>query len=188
MINTKNLTNKKKMGLTPQERKEKVAVLREEHEDYFQAEGKINALFIPKMAYRPSGKDELHISFFPSELEKEEDIYTEFVSIDYDTEDPKRTLYLHKHNPHWREEYELVESSSGFIRHMIPVSELKIINDVTSRGKAIVDFANPNLPDPDTLLPSSTSPDLNVELINKLDEINKTLNKLITVISKNNGK
>jgi hypothetical protein len=95
---------------------------------------------------------------------------------------------LHKHNPHWREEYELVESSSGFIRHMIPVSELKVINDVTSRGKAIVDFANPNLPDPDTLLPSSTSPDLNVELINKLDEINKTLNKLITVISKNNGK
>ncbi len=79
------------MGLTPTERKTKVAKLREEHEDYFQKEGNINALYIPKMAYRPSGKDELHVSFFPSELEKGRNIYTDFVSIDYDTEDPNRT-------------------------------------------------------------------------------------------------
>ena len=111
MINTKNLNNNKKMGLTPQQRKEKVAALREEHEDYFQTEGKINALYIPKMAYRPKGKDELYVSFFPSELEKDENIYTEFVSIDYDIEDPKRTLYLHKYNPHWKNEYELIISS-----------------------------------------------------------------------------
>ena len=58
----------------------------------------LNALYIPKMAYRPNGKDDLYVSFFPSELEKAEDIYTEFVSIDYVSEDPKRTLYLHKHN------------------------------------------------------------------------------------------
>ncbi len=69
------------MGLTPQERKQKVASLREEHEDYFQTEGIINALYIPKMAYRPSGKDELHVSFFPSEIETGEDITTEYVSI-----------------------------------------------------------------------------------------------------------
>ena len=125
------------MGLTPTERKAKVAKLREEHEDYFQKEGKINALYIPKMAYRPSGKDELHVSFFPSELQKEKDIYTEFVSIDYDTEDPKRTLYFLKHNPHWKEEYELVTSNSGFERHIVPVSELKIINDVNSRRSPI---------------------------------------------------
>jgi len=125
------------MGLTPTERKAKVAKLREEHEDYFQKEGKINALYIPKMAYRPSGKDELHVSFFPSELEKGRNIYTEFVSIDYDTEDPKRTLYFLKHNPHWKEEYELVTSNSGFERHIVPVSELKIINDVNSRRSPI---------------------------------------------------
>ena len=63
------------MGLTPEQRKKKVATLREEHEDYFQKEGKINALYIPKMAYRPQGKDELHITFFPSELENNMDIY-----------------------------------------------------------------------------------------------------------------
>ena len=183
MINTKNLNNKKKMGLTPQERKQKVASLREEHEDYFQTEGKINALYIPKMAYRPTGKDELHVSFFPSEFEKGEDIYTEFVSIDYDTEDPKRTLYYHKHNPHWQEEYEIITSNSGFQRHIIPVSELKVINDVTSRGKAIIDFANPDLPNPAES--TDTAPLLsNAELINALSEINATLNKLINVIQK----
>jgi len=187
MINTKNLNNRKTMGLTPQQRKEKVASLREEHEDYFQTQGIINALYIPKMAYRPKGKDELHVSFFPSELEKSEDIYTEFVSIDYETEDPKRTLYYHKYNPHWREEYELIESSAGFVRHIIPVNELKVINDVTSRGsKVIEDFAN--LPNPDDV--SSTAPSLtsaDPKLIKSLEDINATLNKLITVIS-NHGR
>ena len=60
--------------MTPQERKAKVLELRKEHEDYFQTSGNINALYIPKMAYRPSGKDELHISFFPSELQKINDV------------------------------------------------------------------------------------------------------------------
>ena len=123
--------------MTPQERKAKVQKLREEHENYFQTMGIINALYIPKMAYRPSGKDELHVSFFPSELQKGRDIFTEFVSIDYDSEDPKRTLYLLKHNAHWAEEYEIVTSSSGFERHIVPVSELKVINDVTDRKSPI---------------------------------------------------
>ena len=123
--------------MTPQERKAKVQELKKEHEDYFQTMGIINALYIPKMAYRPSGKDELHVSFFPSELQKGRDIYTEFVSIEYDSEDPKRTLYLLKHNAHWAEEYETVTSSSGFERHIVPVSELKVINDVTDRNSPI---------------------------------------------------
>jgi hypothetical protein len=123
--------------MTPQERKAKVQELRKEHEDYFQTVGSINALYIPKMAYRPSGKDELHVSFFPSELQKGRDIYTEFVSIEYDSEDPKRTLYLLKHNAHWNEEYEVVTSSSGFERHIVPVTELKVINDVTDRKSPI---------------------------------------------------
>ena len=174
-MNTKNIKNKN-MGLTPAERKAKVLKLREEHEDYFQTEGKINALYIPKMAYRPSGKDELYVSFFPSELEKDKDIYTEFVSIDYDSEDPKRTLYLHKYNAHWKDEYELITSSSGFVRHIIPVSKLKVINDVTSRGTPIVDFANPNLPDPDK------APVIEDPQVAALNEINETLKKLINVI------
>jgi len=130
MIKTKKIEKK---VMTPAERKKKVVKLREEHEDYFQSIGQANALYIPKMAYRPTGKDELHVSFFPSELQKGKDIYTEFVSIDYDSEDPKRTLYLLKTNPHWEQEYELVKSNSGFERHIIPVKELITINDVVSR-------------------------------------------------------
>ena len=165
------------MGLTPEQRKKKVAELKKEHQDYFDDNNLKDALYIPKMAYRPTGKDELHVSFFPSEMEKDKDIYTEFVSIDYDSEDPKRTLYLHKHNPHWKEEYELITSSSGFVRHIIPVNELKVINDVTSRGKQIIDFANPSLPNPDDQV-------VNDPLIVKLEEINQTLITLTKTISK----
>ena len=140
MVTTKN------KSMTPAERKAKVLKLREEHEDYFQSSANINALYIPKMAYRPSGKDELHVSFFPSELQKGRDIYTEFVSIEYDSEDPKRTLYLLKHNAHWAEEYEIVTSSSGFERHIVPVSNLKVINDITDRNKVkeTVNLTNPD--------------------------------------------
>ena len=134
----------KKKSMTPQERKAKVFELRKEHEDYFQKDGNINALYIPKMAYRPSGKDELHVSFFPSEFQKGRDIYTEFVSIEYDSEDPKRTLYLLKHNPDWSNDYEIVTSSSGFERHIVPVSKLIVINDITDRAK-IDSLINPML-------------------------------------------
>ena len=188
MINTKKINNKD-MGLTPAQRKEKVAKLREEHQDYFDTNNLKNALYIPKMAYRPSGKDDLHVSFFPSELEKESDIYTEFVSIDYDSEDPKRTLYLLKYNPHWKEEYEMITSNSGFQRHMIPASELKVISDVVTRTnnnltaieegldhKGEIDFANPSIPNPDDIV---TDP-----LIDKLEEINQTLITLTKVINK----
>jgi hypothetical protein len=122
-----------KKVVTPAERKERVQNLRQEHQPYFDKVGISDALFIPKMAYRPQGKDELYISFFPSELENECDIYTEFVSIDYVSEDPKRTLYQVPHNPFWKDEYEIIISNSGHARHFIPVSELKVINTASSR-------------------------------------------------------
>ncbi len=188
MINTKNINNKD-MGLTPAQRKEKVAKLREEHQEYFNTSNLKNALYIPKMAYRPSGKDDLHVSFFPSELEKETDIYTEFVSIDYDSEDPKRTLYLCKYNPHWKEEYELITSNSGFQRHLIPVSELKVINDVTSRGpdkQTTIEEDLDNKDKPQLHLFDIADPDAtpSSDIVNKLDEINQSLITLTKVINK----
>jgi len=142
--------------MTPEERKAKVLELLEEHADYFMVNKIDKPAYIPKMAYRPSGKDELHVTFFPSELENNTDIYTEFVSIDYESEDPKRTLYLLKYNPHWKEEYELITSNSGFQRHMVPVGELKVINDVTDRGQSKIEAEDLavatgeiNLTDPD---------------------------------------
>ena len=161
--------------MTPEQRKQKVKELREQHENYFNMNELSNAAYIPKMAYRPPGKDELHVSFFPSELERNKDIYTEFVSIDYDSEDPKRTLYLHKYNPHWKEEYELVESNSGFQRHLIPASELKVVSDVVSKQGKNTIFDNlleqmEDLPNPDEAVP--------------LNGIVKALNRIADSLSK----
>ena len=138
--------------MTPQERKASIKELYKEHADYFKNEKINKPAYIPKMAYRPQGKDELHITFFPSELENNMDIYTEFVSIDYKSEDPKRTLYLLKYNPHWKDEYEMITSNSGFQRHIVPVSELKALNDVTSRNnvEAAVSKEFTTLPNPET--------------------------------------
>tara|TARA_B100001758_G_C18416982_1_gene620983 strand:+ start:8261 stop:8797 length:537 start_codon:yes stop_codon:yes gene_type:complete len=178
MISTKT------KSMTPAERKEKVKNLRKEHQKYFDKNNIPNALYIPKMAYRPPGKDELHVSFFPSEFEKEQDVYTEFVSINYDTEDPKRTLYLLHKNLHWKEEYELVTSNSGFERHIVPVSELNIINDINTRNpkkveSIIEDFAD--LPNPDETAESSN-------LLQKLDRIADSIDKLAEILTINNLK
>ncbi len=167
--------------MSPEERKAKVKELNKTHQKYFDENNLTDALYIPKMAYRPPGKDELHVSFFPSELEKEKDVYTEFVSIDYESEDPKRTLYLHRHNEHWRQEYELVESKSGYQRHLIPVSELVVVRDITDNAaKVIEDFANLANPD-DKKEP--TVKDVLGEINASLQAINKTMYHILNKIS-----
>ena len=40
--------------------------------------------------------------------------------------------------------YELITSNSGFERHIIPVSELKIINDINSRNPESIKITNPD--------------------------------------------
>lgn len=166
--------------MTPEQRKNKVLELREQHSHYFETNDLANVAYIPKMAYRPSGKDELHVSFFPSELERNKDIYTEFVSISYEPEDPKRTLYLHKYNPHWKSEYEMIESNSGFQRHIIPVSELKVVSDVMDNLKK-----NPilsldevsELPDPDEKFSFRGVVEALNRIATSLEKIENKLNK-----------
>jgi len=104
---------------------EKIAALREKHQPAFNAYGLPNALFYPKMAYKPKGKDELYVSFWVSELRKGDDIYTEFVDREYNSEDPDRNLWLWRYNPHWETEYEQTEPNTiGHVRYLVPVSEL----------------------------------------------------------------
>jgi hypothetical protein len=100
----------------------------------FMQEGVSEPLFIPKMAYKPATKDEKHITFFASELERAEyydvpkNVYTEFISSEYIPEDAKRTLYKWIFNPHWRTEYDVIEATESIQeRYMIPVSELRIV-------------------------------------------------------------
>ena len=109
--------------------KEKISLLREKHQPVFDALDVPNALFFPKMAYRPYGKDELFVSFFVNELKREGDIYTEFVSRDYVSEDANRTLWVWRYNPHWEMEYEATEANDlGNVRYLVPVSELIKVN------------------------------------------------------------
>jgi hypothetical protein len=113
--------------------KEKIAKLREKHQPIFDSMNTPNALFFPKMAYRPSGKDELYVSFFASELKREGHIFTEFVGRDYVPEDGNRTLWMWTYNPHWDEEYETTEPNDvGHVRYLVPVSELTKVSEPTT--------------------------------------------------------
>jgi hypothetical protein len=156
--------------LTPQERKDLVKELRLLHQNYFDQNNISDAAYIPKMAFRPKGKDDLHIAFFESELKVNKDVYTEFISSEYISEDPKRTLYLHKYNSHWEEEYELDISNSGHERYLIPVSELKVMTDITDvlrKNTIFTPESVADLPNPD----EATGPGL----VEALVDINKTL-------------
>ena len=62
--------------------KEKMTKLRELHQTTLDYIGESNAYFYPKMAYKPIGLEEVCVGFFPSELRKGTNIYTEFVSRD----------------------------------------------------------------------------------------------------------
>ena len=104
--------------------KTKVAELREKHQPVFDALNIPDAYFYPKLAYRPKGKDELHVSLFPSELRKGTDFYTEFVSGEFVPQDSERTLWKLHFNPHWEDESDTTPTTDSALRYLIPVSEL----------------------------------------------------------------
>jgi hypothetical protein len=106
-------------------RQEKTEELLKHHDWKFKLIQEENPLFSPKCAYVPKGMNEMHIGFFASEVKKARDIYVEFASIDLDPEDPDRTLYKWRFNPHFNEEYERTEpGTNGHFRYLVPVSEL----------------------------------------------------------------
>ena len=123
-----------------EERKQKLYELKEYHKDFFE---KNNGFYLPKMAYKPRGKNELHIGFFPSELKKAIDIFVEFVDRDYNIEG-ERILYKYEHNPYWEEEYEKYVSSSGFETYIVPVSELIEVNKKNDVVKNVISTASIN--------------------------------------------
>jgi hypothetical protein len=121
--------NTKSSGLTAEEKKARTKLLREFHQAKLDMLGLPDAVFIPKLQYKPTGKNELYISFFPSELRAKEDIYMEFVNIDYEPETEERNLYKWRWNPHFEEEYEKTEvkGRSTDPRYLIPASELILV-------------------------------------------------------------
>jgi hypothetical protein len=133
------ISTKSTQKLTSEERKKRIQDLYEFQMEKFMQEGVSEPLFIPKMAYKPATKDEKHITFFASELERAEyydvpkNVYTEFISSEYIPEDAKRTLYKWIFNPHWRTEYDVIEATESIQeRYMIPVSELRIVQQAAT--------------------------------------------------------
>lgn len=147
------------------DRKAKITELKKKHMELFRLEGVGEAVkFIPKMAYIPRVGKERVIALFPSEIQGGEDIYTEFVSAEYDPEDAERTLWKWPYNAHWDTEYEKTDPhpTTGHCRYLIPVEELIDVasNHTTSKNVAqpegksdILDFTQ--LPDPDDDAPLS---------------------------------
>ena len=138
------ISTKPTQKLTSEERKKRIQDLYEYQMEKFMQEGVTEPLFIPKMAYKPAMKDEKHITFFASEIERAEyydvpkNVYTEVISSEYIPEDPKRTLYKWVFNPHWRTEYDIIDATESIQeRFMIPVSELRVVQTITQPQKEI---------------------------------------------------
>ena len=134
------ISTKSTQKLSTEERKKRIQDLYEHQMEKFMQENVSEPLFIPKMAYKPATKDEKHITFFASELERAEyyevpkNVYTEFISSEYIPEDPKRTLHKWVFNPHWRTEYDIIEATESIQeRYMIPVAELRIVQQVAAQ-------------------------------------------------------
>jgi hypothetical protein len=173
-----------------EERKENLKKIKEFHKATLVNAGVSDYSLIPKLAYRPSGKTELHISFFYSEISKGQDVYVEFTDRNNVPEDPERTLYLWKFNPHFEEEYEKTEPTegTGHIRYLVPVEELKVIKKYSPEAtittekevklKPALDFSLPN-PETDPPINDMTIRDLAAIILGKPVSNKEWLNQII---------
>jgi hypothetical protein len=139
------------------DKRQQIKELRDFHQATLDHIGASTNLFVPKMAYKPIGKNEVHIGFFASEINKGEDVYVEFCSRENIPEDPERQLYKFKNNPHFAEEYTTTDpsASTGNVRYLVPIEELIKIPKfvpVTSQEQTKLEF---EIDDPETDLPIS---------------------------------
>jgi hypothetical protein len=173
--------------------KDKLQELRQYHQGTFDALGIPDALYIPKLIYRPQGKDEMHFSMFVGELRKEQDVYTEAVSQAKDPEDINRTLYVWRYNPHWLEEYDTTEPmANGQVRYLIPAAELVKVNipgkedkkTISTKGKSpaaplVMDFDEILDPEQDAPFDQLTVRDIAALLLKRPVSNKKWLNDLL---------
>jgi hypothetical protein len=165
-----------------EDKKTKFQEVKSYHDKTFEALGITDPFFVTSMAYKPHGKSEKFISFFPSQLKKVTDIYTEFTNKDLKPDDPGRTLYKWRFNPHWSDEYEAVEiEGSTDHRYLIPVAELIPVVIPSSKSEAVAfdDFADIMDPDQDCPIDQMTIRDLAAILLKKPVSKKKWLNDLV---------
>jgi len=167
----------------PEDKRERLKKLREFHQPLLIEIGVTDATFIPKMAYRPYGKTELHIAFFASEISKGEDVYVEFTSKELVPEDPERKLYKWRFNPHFEDEYEKTDPNpqTGHVRYLISVEELTVIKSQKTKNvvqpEIDLELSDPNLDQP---FDQMTIRDLAAILLKKPVSHKAWLNEIIT--------
>jgi hypothetical protein len=157
--------------------------LKDYHQPLFTALDIEEPFYVTSMAYKPTGKTEKYISLFPSQMKRGVDIYTEFTNKELKPEDPARTLYKWRFNPHWNEEYESVEiEGSTDSRYLVPVAELIPLSLPDPKSKGVVTFESFNDimdPDQDCPMDQMTARDLAAILLKKPVSKKKWLNDLI---------
>ena len=131
------------MGMSSEERKEKVAELRKYHEPTFKDLGINNAYFVSKYPHIPEGEDSKFIGFYESECSKGDDIYIECCDMLYRPLDQSRMLYVWKHNPNYASIYKVKKE-----QYLIPVSELHVVSPVRINLKEVIDNYSVNTSPP----------------------------------------
>lgn len=117
-VNSKALTKEQRDGV--------VTALRDFHGPVMKKVSSKNAYFFPKVPYLTSNGIKV-VGLFRSELERmDEDVFIELISMNYEPLDSKRTLYRHRFNPHFREEYERAPGNT-MDRYNVPVDELEVV-------------------------------------------------------------
>lgn len=127
--------------LTSDERRSLVTSLRTHHEQVFETLCPNGAYFYPKVVFTRSGVK--IVTFFPSELSKETDIFTEFVDFEYNPTDPSRTLYRWRYNPYFAQELQR-EGHGDQLKYVVPVEELQ---KVTITKKHVAELSLSDLKD-----------------------------------------
>jgi len=174
---------------SPEDKKENLKKIKEFHKATIDKLGISDYSLLPKLAYKPAGKLEVHVSFFYSEISKGQDVYLEFTDRNNVPEDPERTLYLWKFNPHFEEEYEKTEAASnGQHRYLVPVEELKVIKKYSPEAmintekevklKPALDFSLPN-PETDPPINEMTIRDIAAIMLGKPVSNKEWLNHII---------
>jgi hypothetical protein len=167
----------------PEDRKERLRKLREYHQVTLDYHGVPDGIFVPKMAYRPIGKTDLHIAFFASEISKGDDVYVEFTSKELIPEDTERRLYRWRFNPHFHEEYDATEPhpQTGHVRYLVPVDELELLPRPKATETVVEESPFADLPDPNQDLPVNqmTIRDLAAIMLNKPVSKKEWLNDII---------
>ncbi len=116
-------TTSQRKSLSPDERKKRVAELREYHQPYFESVGEPRAKFTAKMLYGyPADKSK----FFYSEIGSDVPLYVEFVTWDYRPSE-ERKLYMYKFNPNYDEQFVKEQTDSGIDMYVVPLEHFRLV-------------------------------------------------------------